>query len=149
MDIKKKIAGLQKKGVTLTIQRHAVLEYLYKNQTHPTVEKIYNSLKARYPVISKATVYNTLDFLKKHGTIKEITIEKGNQMIRKADRLMAEAINVVADLYKDSILKKPAYYSYAYTDLLHYQTGGSCIKQVLFKMYMKHRTRTYQGVRKE
>lgn len=61
----------------MTIQRHAVLEYLYKNRTHPTVEEIYNSLKARYSVISKATVYNTLDFLKKHGTIKEITIEKG------------------------------------------------------------------------
>ena len=35
------------------------------------------NLKARYPVISKGTVYNTLDFLKNHGVIKEITIEKG------------------------------------------------------------------------
>ena len=77
MDLKKKIAGLQKKGVPLTIQRHAVLEYLYKNRTHPTVEEIYTDLKTRYPVISKATVYNALSFLKKHGTIKEITIEKG------------------------------------------------------------------------
>ncbi|MBW2568510.1 MAG: transcriptional repressor [Deltaproteobacteria bacterium] len=77
MDLKKKIAGLQGKKVTLTIQRHAVLEYLYKNRTHPTVEEIYTNLKAKYSVISKATVYNTLDFLKKHDTIKEITIEKG------------------------------------------------------------------------
>ncbi|MCD4786684.1 MAG: cytochrome C [Desulfobacterales bacterium] len=74
-------------------------------------------------------------------------LEKGDQMIRKADRLMAEAINIVADLYKDGILKKPAHYTYAYPDFLHfYQTGGSYIEQVLFKMYMKHRMRTYQGV---
>jgi len=74
-------------------------------------------------------------------------LEKGDQMIRKADRLMAEAINVVADLYKDGILKKPAHYSYAYPDFLHYyRTGGSYIEQVLFKMFMKHRMRTYQGV---
>jgi len=74
-------------------------------------------------------------------------LEKGDQMIKKADRLMAKAINIVADLYKDDILKKPAHYTYAYPDFLHfYQTGGSYIEQVLFKMYMKHRMRTYQGV---
>jgi hypothetical protein len=74
-------------------------------------------------------------------------LEKGDQMIKKADRLMAKAINIVADLYKDGILKKPAHYTYAYPDFLHfYQTGGSYIEQVLFKMYMKHRMRTYQGV---
>ena len=74
-------------------------------------------------------------------------LEKGDQMIKKADRLMAEAINVVADLYKDNTLKKPEHYAYAYPDFLHfYQTGGSHIEQVLFKMYMKHRMRTYQGV---
>jgi cytochrome c553 len=74
-------------------------------------------------------------------------LEKGDQMIKKADRLIAKAINIVADLYKDGILKKPAHYTYAYPDFLHfYQTGGSYIEQVLFKMYMKHRMRTYQGV---
>jgi len=74
-------------------------------------------------------------------------LEKGDQMIKKADRLIAQAINIVADLYKDGILKKPAHYTYAYPDFLHfYQTGGSYIEQVLFKMYMKHRMRTYQGV---
>ncbi|MEA3279231.1 MAG: multiheme c-type cytochrome [Thermodesulfobacteriota bacterium] len=74
-------------------------------------------------------------------------LEKGDQMIRKADRLMAEAINVVADLYKDGILKKPAHYTYAYPDFFYYyRTGGSYIEQVLFKMFMKHRMRTYQGI---
>lgn len=74
-------------------------------------------------------------------------LEKGDQMIKKADRLMAEGINVVADLYKDGILKKPAHYPYAYPSFIHfYQTGGSYIDQVLFDMYMKHRMRTYQGV---
>jgi len=73
-------------------------------------------------------------------------LEKGDQMIRQADRLMAEAIKIVAELYKDGILKKPDHYTYAYPDFLHfYQTGGSHIEQVLLKMYLKHRMRTYQG----
>ena len=32
MELKEKIAGLNEKGCTLTIQRHAVLEYLYENR---------------------------------------------------------------------------------------------------------------------
>ena len=77
MNLKEKLAGLNKKGSTLTIQRHAVLEYLYENRTHPTVEEIYHSLKEKFSTISKATIYNTLELLKNHGLIQEITIEKG------------------------------------------------------------------------
>ncbi|MCK4466958.1 MAG: transcriptional repressor [Desulfobacterales bacterium] len=77
MDLKEKLAELNKKGSTLTIQRHAVLEYLYENRTHPTVEEIYHSLKEKFSTISKATIYNTLELLKNHGLIQEITIEKG------------------------------------------------------------------------
>jgi hydroxylamine dehydrogenase len=73
-------------------------------------------------------------------------LEEGDQMVKKADRLMAEAIKIIADLYKDGILKKPEHYTYAYPDFLQfYQTGGSHIEQVLLKMYLKHRMRTYQG----
>jgi len=39
-------------------------------------------------------------------------LERGDRMIQRADRLMAQAINIVADLYKDGILKKPDHYAY-------------------------------------
>ncbi|MDI6686925.1 MAG: hypothetical protein QME06_01760 [Desulfobacterales bacterium] len=72
--------------------------------------------------------------------------------MKKADHLLAEAIDIVAALYKDHIIKKPDNYSFAYPDLLYFmQTGGgdtdklSHIDQILFQMYMKHRMRTYQG----
>src|SRR5512133_3949003 len=38
-------------------------------------------------------------------------LEKGDSMIREADRMMARAIRVVAGLYKDGVLKKPKNYS--------------------------------------
>jgi len=73
-------------------------------------------------------------------------LEMGDKMIQKADRLMAEAIDIVAGLYKDGLIKKPAHYAFAYPDFLFFkQTGGSYIDQVLFRMYMKYRMRTYQG----
>jgi hydroxylamine dehydrogenase len=79
-------------------------------------------------------------------------LEMGDSMMQKADRLLAEAIEIVADLYKDGIIKKPENYSFAYPDFLYFmQTGGgdtnqlSYIDQELFQMYMKHRMRTYQA----
>ncbi|CAN2040038.1 hypothetical protein GMMP15_1530001 [Candidatus Magnetomoraceae bacterium gMMP-15] len=74
-------------------------------------------------------------------------LEAGDKIMQKADRLMAEGIEIVAKLYKDKIIKKPKHYSFAYPDFLFFkQTGGSYIDQVLFRMYMKYRMRTYQGV---
>jgi len=76
----------------------------------------------------------------------------GDSIMQKTDRLLAEAIDIVAALYKDGIIKKPAGYAFAYPDFLHFmRTGGgdmnglSFVDQVLFQMYMKHRMRTYQG----
>ncbi len=72
-------------------------------------------------------------------------MEKGDEMIRQADRLMAEAIRVVADLYKDGILEKPESYAYAYPDLLTFHDAPKPIEQRLHKMFLKHRMRTFQG----
>ncbi|MBW1798333.1 MAG: cytochrome C, partial [Deltaproteobacteria bacterium] len=74
-------------------------------------------------------------------------LETGDQMIQNADRLMAEGIEIVARLYKDGIIKKPDHYPFAYPDFFYFKrTGDSYIDQVLFRMYMKYRMRTYQGV---
>lgn len=72
-------------------------------------------------------------------------LEKGDDMIREADRLMAEAINIVADLYKDGILEKPEGYAYAYPDLLTFHDASSVVEQKLFVMFLEHRMRTFQG----
>jgi hydroxylamine dehydrogenase len=79
-------------------------------------------------------------------------LEMGDSMMKKADRLLAEAIEIVAGLYKDGIIKKPDNYAFAYPDFLYFmQTGGgntqklSYIDQILFQMYMKHRMRAYQA----
>jgi hypothetical protein len=73
-------------------------------------------------------------------------LAKGDQMIEHIDRLMAEAITVVADLYKDGILEKPEGYAYAYPDLLTFHDSPTPIENRLFTMHLKHRMRAFQGV---
>jgi hypothetical protein len=72
-------------------------------------------------------------------------LKKGDQMIRSADGLMAQGIQIVADLYKDNILAKPVSYPYAYPDLLTFHDAPTVIEQKLFKMFLEHRMRAFQG----
>jgi hypothetical protein len=72
-------------------------------------------------------------------------LQKGDEMIRQADRLMAEAIRIVASLYEEGILKKPEAYAYPYPDLLTFHDAPTPIEQKLFVMFLKHRMRTFQG----
>jgi hydroxylamine dehydrogenase len=69
----------------------------------------------------------------------------GDDMIRNADHLMAEGIRVVAELYKDGTLPKPANYAYAFPNLLTFHDAPTVIEQKLFVMYLEHRMRTFQG----
>lgn len=76
MTLEEKLTKLKERGILLTIQRSAVLDFLQDNTQHPTAEEIYQSLRGIYPALSRATVYNTLDLFKQHGLIQEITIER-------------------------------------------------------------------------
>jgi hypothetical protein len=72
-------------------------------------------------------------------------LAKGDEMIKAADRLMAEAILTVAGLYKDGILPKPKNYAYPFPDLLTFHDAPTTIEQELFVMFLEHRMRTFQG----
>ena len=72
-------------------------------------------------------------------------LEKGDEMIKAADRLMADAIRTVAALYKDGFLPKPKNYAYAFPDLLAFHDAPTVIEQKLFVMFLEHRMRAFQG----
>ena len=72
-------------------------------------------------------------------------LEKGDNMIKEVDRLLAEAIETIAALYKDGVLPKPKSYAYAYPDLLTFHDAPTPIEQKLFVMHLEHRMRAFQG----
>lgn len=61
-----------------SVQRMAIMEYLLKNNNHPTVEDIYTALSPFIPTLSKTTVYNTLKLFSEQGAIKILTIDERN-----------------------------------------------------------------------
>jgi len=72
-------------------------------------------------------------------------LHNGDQLIRDADKLMAEAIRIIAALYKDGVLKKPKGATAAFPDLLTFHDAPTVIEQTLFVMFLEHRMRTYEG----
>ena len=75
------IGRIKDRGVTLTPQRIAIVEFLSHSKEHPTADEIHKSIQKRYPTISLATVYSTLELLKKFGEIQELSIRKRGKVI--------------------------------------------------------------------
>jgi Fur family peroxide stress response transcriptional regulator len=66
------ITKLKERDHRLTPQRMAVLKILAANEGHPSVEQIYDRVKADFPMTSLATIYKTVTLLKEMGEILEL-----------------------------------------------------------------------------
>lgn len=62
-------------GIKLTPQRLAILDFLDGNKSHPSAEDIYKEVSKKYPTMSFATVYNTLEALRRVGKVLELNID--------------------------------------------------------------------------
>ena len=69
------MARLREAGVTPTMQRLAILEYLESTKTHPTADEVYAAVHKTCPTIARATVYNTLEALTASGTILKLALD--------------------------------------------------------------------------
>ncbi|MCX8021246.1 MAG: transcriptional repressor [Syntrophorhabdaceae bacterium] len=63
-------------GIKMTPQRMAILDFLEGNTNHPSVSDIYSAVSNRFPTISVATVYSTVEMLKSKGYINELNIDR-------------------------------------------------------------------------
>ncbi|MBN1930387.1 MAG: cytochrome c3 family protein [Desulfobacterales bacterium] len=71
-------------------------------------------------------------------------IRNADLMLKEADKLFAEAIEIVAGLYQDGFIQKRKEYS-AYPDLLTFYDVNTKIEQTLYEMFMDHRMKAFQS----
>lgn len=71
-------------------------------------------------------------------------LDAGDQIIREADAVLAEAIRIINGLYADGILQKPEGWIFA-PDLLQFYEARSSVEQELYLMFMEYRMRAFQG----
>jgi Fur family peroxide stress response transcriptional regulator len=66
------IAALERTGYRITPQRAEICRALAENKEHPTAAAIFAQVKATFPGVSQATVYNTLTVLRDLGEVVEV-----------------------------------------------------------------------------
>lgn len=65
-------------GIRPSVQRIAILDFMFKSHSHPTADEIYSALSAEMPTLSKTTVYNVLKSFIDAGVAFALNIDDKN-----------------------------------------------------------------------
>ncbi len=99
---------LEAAGKRSTPQRHAVCQVLVEHGGHPTVAEVFERVRAAYPMISQATVYNTIDTLRELGLIQALDIvDHGHTHydldLRPHVNVVCTRCDTITDLHTDTL----------------------------------------------
>ncbi len=73
-------------------------------------------------------------------------LKNADLMIKASDKILAEGINIVKDLYVDGTIKKETNAAtFPYPDLLTFYEVNTPIEEILYEMFMDFRMKTYQA----
>ena len=71
------LVTMRSHGMRVTPQRVAIVGHLVGNDTHPTVESIYDAARGEMPAISLKTVYQTVHDLEAIGEVRLLDLGTG------------------------------------------------------------------------
>ncbi len=98
---------LRKHGIQPSAQRVAVAEYVLATGAHPSAEQVWAAVRVRLPVISRATVYNTLNLFVRKGLLRQVQLGEGragfDPNLEPHHHFIDEATGVVVDIPWDAL----------------------------------------------
>jgi Fur family ferric uptake transcriptional regulator/Fur family peroxide stress response transcriptional regulator len=110
----------------------AVMDFLLKNPTHPTIDEIYSELSKTIPTLSKTTVYNTVKMLSENKAIQTIFIDEKNKRYDadtdKHVHFMCNICAVIIDLPIKSLEIETENHDNLVVDEFHLYYKGYCEK---------------------
>ena len=71
------ISVLSSRGIQPSAQRVAVARFVLTTDEHPSADQVFARVKDDLPVLSRATVYNTLHLFVEKGLLKELILAEG------------------------------------------------------------------------
>src|SRR6185312_10617599 len=69
---------LRAAGVRPSAQRMAVAQYVLMTDEHPSAEQVHTRVTEKFPFLSRATVYNTLNLFVKEGLLRQLVLAEGS-----------------------------------------------------------------------
>jgi Fur family peroxide stress response transcriptional regulator len=83
---------MRERGLRITPQREAILEYLLSTEDHPSARQVWKAARKKVPGISLSTVYSSLAELSRLRLIKELEF---NEMENRYEGNLAQHINLI------------------------------------------------------
>lgn len=94
--------ALQRYGLRWTAQRRVVCQALRDRRDHPTADDVLGAVRERFPGISRATIYNTLETLVRAGLCTLLRSQDGvrrfDPNLVPHDHLVCTRCGLLADL---------------------------------------------------
>jgi len=72
------IEKLEHAGIRPSAQRVAIAAYVLSTADHPSADEVWSRVKAQFPMVSRATVYNTLQLFREHGLVQQLVLAEGS-----------------------------------------------------------------------
>ena len=72
------IERLEQHDIRPSAQRLAIATYALTTTDHPSADAVWTRVKATVPMVSRATVYNTLQLFTEKGLLKQLVLAEGN-----------------------------------------------------------------------
>ena len=71
------IQMLRARGIQPSAQRVAVAQYALTTEDHPSADQVWARVRKSFPLISRATVYNTLNLFVSKGLLQALVLAEG------------------------------------------------------------------------
>lgn len=102
------LGQLEAAGKRSTPQRHAVCQALVEHGGHPTVADVFERVRTIFPMISQATVYNTIDTLQELGLVQQLDVVNHEHTHYDLDltphiNLVCTRCGTIIDLHTDTL----------------------------------------------
>ena len=101
------VATLREHGIQPSAQRVAVARYVLETDEHPSADQVWARVRDRCPVLSRATVYNTLNLLVARGLVRSHVLAEGRVVfdpnLARHHHLIDEASGRIHDVPWDAV----------------------------------------------
>ena len=101
------IERLRSHGIQPSAQRVAIARYVLATAEHPSADQVWERVRGELPVVSRATVYNTLNLFVDKGLLRELVLAEGkvvfDPMVERHHHFIDEGTGRIHDVPWDAL----------------------------------------------
>jgi Fe2+ or Zn2+ uptake regulation protein len=98
---------LRARGIQPSAQRLAVAQYVLRTDAHPSADQVWAKVRNTLPMISRATVYNTLNLLVDRGLLRQLVLAEGKAVfdphVERHHHFVDDATGEILDVPWDAL----------------------------------------------